>query len=456
MRLSRRVVLVLLAACALACQGDDLTIPTEPPPPPPPGPPPPGTQPQYRIVGDQFWAGSPVHVRMSGPGARPFGAVLSMRAVAVSLERTDDSTLSGTIPPEIEGGLIEPTVGFNNFTSALAPVVVFGRSHEASYATDYASGALFPVPYPPTGSGAVMIASRFGLIRLGLFGNEEYHPSVNALQMTSPGPTADPDIWLFRSALNGQLERWRLSPTPTFLESLPWVGSGAGRTYAELGAGRLLAFEDDHGAVLHREGDSYTPQFEFLLHGFKRVSISPRGDRAAITGNTGLLQWEGTNPVRAIPVFAMPSGMVAFGVLDLNAISVVAFSPSGDTLALAGGFLWHTANELRLVDATTGFRIGGLTPGGAIRGVTYDTQRALLYVATVGGGTLGLTVRVYSTATLAKVGEMRTSCRFGCQRDILLVSGGDNLLHSVELGVEQGGIGVVTYLLPPPDVPAGP
>lgn len=439
-------------AVALAACGESAVAPPIPPPPVAPPPPPPGpiVWPTFRIEGDRFWAGARVDVVMSGTRDRPVRLeMLLLDGARVELIRRNDSTLSGNLPADVRGGLHAPVLLLDGRDTVLDEIGIYGPTWQSGQWFDFSTGALFWVPLRVGGADRVMVPIRQGLVVIAPDGSSAQVLPVAAHRMTAPGATPDPAVWILRPEEHGPLERWRLFPTPQRLATLPMTGEGLGQVYAELGPDVLLSFQDDAGAVLRLQGGAYVPQQQFLLHGFKRVAMSPRGDRVAITGNSGMVDWPGPAPQAGIPVFRVPDGGVAYILSDQVAISSVAFSPDGSELAYTSGREWALGGTVRFRDATTGIVRREITPGGAVRGIGYDRRRPYLYLTTVGGGYQGIAVRVYSTETWREVAVMQTPCVVQCPHELLPLADGFDQLQVVEMSTPRGQFILHAFALPP-------
>ena len=441
---------VSLAVFLAACEGD--LVQTPPPPPPPPAP-----YPTFSVVNEQQWAGSLIDIRMRGNAPRPEIVLMQTdQGTQLQLVLVDDSTLRGELRRNAPGGRHGARLYYDMKFFALDTITVFGPTWQSNMFMDTSEGTLHGIPLP--GSDQLFLVGTTRPMRImHLDGRFISFLPAGAHRLTAPGPTPDPSVWLLRSRPGGPLERWQLSDQASqLLDSLPYTGQGAWQTYAELGPDRLLAIQDGDAKLLQRVGNGYVTTRSLILGGFTRVVMSPRGDRAAVTASHGVLDPNLPSLSTGVPVFRVPEGDVAYLLPETKAVSAAAFSPDGSLLAVAAGEDWENTRFLQIHDAATGALIHKIQPGHVpIRGVAFDPYRPILYVFVrmLGGASSEVhELQAWSTITWNKLGGMAGGCREGCEQEVMIVVGQDEVqaVQSIS-GYQPGVMDVWSFTVPPAD-----
>jgi hypothetical protein len=434
---------IVLLALVTACQDDPNTWPARP-----------AVYPAFRIVESTVWAGSPITLRMHGPGEHPASGTLVLEYnLRVPLTPLGDSAMTGIIPQGAIGGTQDARLELGAFDTLLGPIYVAGIVAQSAQSINLAQGHIYGAPFLP-GSGTFLVGVQDGATAISHIGDWPTLLGVAAHHLTAPGPTPDPDVWLLRSTPNGPLERWRLDNTPVMLGTLPFVGNGPWQTVADLGNNRLLAIDGDGGQILRRAAAGevgvdppYLTERSFQVTGLNRVVISPRGDRAAITASTG---------ASGIPVFRVPDGDVAYPLDADKAATSVDFSPDGALLAVAVGPDHLNAVSIQIRDATTGVIQRQLHGDRRVyRGLAFDPHRPLLYAIAVANKNAGslpvFELEVWSTTNWQLLTRLDGRCILGCTSEVLIVVGPRNDLYTIETSVGTSEELMVThrYLVPP-------
>ncbi len=408
--------------------------------------------------GSAHWAGAPFTVRMRGTGARPLDARLVLsNQVEVSMVYLDDSTLVGDFPPTTRGIVHTPRVTYLGSDTLLAPITIHGPTAHASVWWNFPPGYLHSPAYP-VGSGRLLIAATDWYATYLPW--NEFNGAARATvperpiphQMLAPGPTPDPDTWLFRSTPGGPLERWSLRPAPRLLETLPFTGSGSAQSYAALGSDRLVAFNATAGQVLRRNGNGYVPERTLFLEHVTRTLVSPSGDRVAIVGSRGVVSGPDPNGSNEIPVLRAPEGDPAF-TLEAAVVASAGFSPDGALLALAEGSAVHLIGGTTIRDAVSGTVVRHLASDmGPVRGVAFDPARPIIYQLTLIPGGPDFHLQAWSTDSWALLGRMRGRCHHGCVGEMQIVADSGNTVFTVEQHPTPGGDEMVSYRFSVPRV----
>jgi hypothetical protein len=378
------------------------------------------------------WAGSPVTLHSQAFRNRGAGALLHFGAASTELARVDDTTLSARIPLNASGGSVTPTFELDGYSVPLSTVTVYGNGGVQilplqpatnAYAWSRAGHAVLvagTVTCPAQCQGGLALFDLDARTVLSTLGGLNPWACLR-----DPGPSYLDSVFVV-CGTSDSLEAWRLLPAPARLATNP---SGISWDAIQLGPTQWL---------LASKYQITTPAVTVSTFQPQGVHMSPRHDRATLR-TLGL----GGGPcfctqLAGIPVFAVPSGDVAYLVSQLRASEGVDFSPDGDLLAMVGGVTGYVSDSDRvlLMRASTGEVLADTTLyKRGVFAVAIDPYRPLLYVGLSGGAKP--TVLVLDRTTFRVLGEMQavdaeptgSCCFFGViavnSQDALYVWGGN-------------------------------
>ncbi|HEY3934328.1 MAG TPA: hypothetical protein VGL65_06875 [Gemmatimonadales bacterium] len=368
---SRRSTCVLVLLAAAACN-DPNTLPVTY---------------QYTTTPVAAWAGSAMTVVSAGLAAHTDTGFVELGAFHLPVHWVNDTTVTVTLPDTISGAFA-PMLQLGNWTQALDSVTVYGYADVASYPfqSDWDTYA-----WPRNGPHAMIVTSGdddtlhfvdLDTHQFTSLGGEMTHGGAgNALW--GPGPSYNGSFYL-QGDLPPQHDyaAWALLPLPSQVAgSLVWSIGLADGTQNVMRLGPTTWFASGKaGSYIITAPDSNTTSVDWnsgqsvagIGGNMNGLYLSPRGDRATVSP---------VNSPGGVPVFAMPSGSVAFRVTGFQVnVRDVDFSPDGSLLAMAGdsGGLYHVA----LVDATTGTVLHEANLAGGALSVRIDPARSALFVAT--------------------------------------------------------------------------
>jgi hypothetical protein len=247
------------------------------------------------------------------------------------------------------------------------------------------------------------------------------------------------------------------------LGTLPFLGNGPWQTVAQLGPGRLLAIDGDGGRILRRSGTDelgddtpYLTERRIAFTGLNRVVMSPRGDRAAITAFTAIVDPDLAGATPGIPVFRVPHADVAYQLDADKAATAVDYSPDGALLAVAVGPDHLNAVSIQIRNATTGVIQRNIHGDRRVyRGLAFDPHRSLLYAVAVANKNAGelpaFELEIWSTTDWQLRARFDGRCLLGCTREVLIVIGPLNDVYTVETSSGTSEERMIThrYLVPP-------
>jgi hypothetical protein len=375
------------------------------------------------------WAGSTVLVSAGELRGHSNTAVLRLGTDSVIATRTNDTTFSASLPATM-GGSAQFMFELDGYQVPASSLTVYGYSRVQTL--PLSPGEAYN--WPRAGSGMLLASATVcspncadGLALFDLDAN-----SVTSLGgignwqcLHGPGSSyLDSVVVVCDSASN--VETWRLLPTPSRVASYPGVTSDW--EAIQLGASQWLLGHKQAFATPAASIGTYQPQ---------GVHMSPRHDRAAMR----ILRTTPTpGPVTGVPVFAAPSGDVAYYVTRLGAAEGIDFSADGELLAMAGGVTdWVSdSDRVLLLNASTGAVLHDTTVYQRhVFAVAIDPYRPYLYVGMA--TTDGPTILVLDRDTFSAVAELRppaaassaNCCNFGVitlnAHDALYVYGGNSL-----------------------------
>lgn len=400
------------------------------------------------------WAGSPVSLYSQAFRTRGAGALLHFGSAAIQLSRIDDTTLAATIPTTASAGVVTPTIELDGYTVAFAPLAVYGYSSVSVLPMQINSSAAYAWPKDGRAMllGGTMSCTGFcpgGVV----YGMSLFNLDANTVStfaniggsgcQSGPAPSYADSVFVVCTT-SGQItsaEAWRLFPTPvrvavtSNLTTLPWFAS-------QLGPNEWFILSKYYVT---------TPAVSIRTQQPQSVHFSPRHDR--VTYRTlGLVG--GASPtqdsVGGIPVFAAPSGDIAYVVSQLTNSAAVDFSSDGDLLAIAGSVPTNFRDSTRLLvlQAATGQVLGDIAFGRArVVAAVFDPYRSLIYVAIMRSNRP--TILALARNTLKLVGEMQTPDGFVgncCDGSGTIVLNGQDGLY---LWGGNGSQNVLRFALPP-------
>lgn len=400
-RLAGPALMAAVICVATGCQSHDSTTPPASP---------------FVISPAAAFAGSTVTIHGSDFRALGTGAAaLTIGDTDVTLSRLDDTTMSALVPATA-GGVLTPVLKLNQRQVPLAPITVFGFAEMQTFDTF----PIEPVVWPRTGHAVIMGFAFFTDLEFIDLDTKTItsYPAINCC-LNSPGATYQDSVFVFRSR-DDSLEAWRVLPVPTRIASAAGFCCGSGWEALQLGPDRWLRASKYQISTPTGLTSIVQPQDSYM---------SPRHDRAmfgalAASGGPSL----GT-PLATVPVFAVPSGTVAY-LSPLAAVIGVDFSPDGELLAMVGGSVYIGAiKRIVLLRAATGEILGDTTIDRNVYAVAIDPVRPLLYVSTMTA--MRPTVLVLDRSTFRVLGEMQAPAFAFAQADLgSFIQGGVIALNS--------------------------
>lgn len=193
----------------------------------------------------------------------------------------------------------------------------------------------------------------------------------------SVGVTPDPTVLLVQPWLGGNIEAWRLLPTPRLVRTFPTSNH---RVIAQLSDSIFFRgshhWIDTYALRNGRFERVYTGTYE-ETHG---VVLSPRGDLATI-----VVHGSATGP----PVFSTLTGDTLYHVRDSRGGHGAHFSESGDTLFFLGYERHDESAMLFALDANTGTVLKRLDLPVWVEEMLADPETGMLYLIHVEGDVTG-------------------------------------------------------------------
>lgn len=375
----------------------------------------------FTVTPAEPWAGGAVTV--TGPSFRDGGdgAVLRLGTVSVSLERVDDTSMTAVLPPTL-GGSFQPQLEVAGQVVELDPITIAGYAETFEVQPQLLWDVLV---WPRDGRANVMGVSLEGLtlIQLDTRSVTTFDSLLDWNLLRGPGVTYQDNVFLLRPRNSAALESWTLLPTPRRLAVHADIFSN--RQVMRLGPNAWFV-SSAHQFSTYTRADSAQPyqETDTRAEETEGVHMSPRGDRATIQVDRA---WSG------LPVYAVPSGDVAYVVTQMQVVEGVAFSRDGALLALVGGIdgILRAPSRVLLLDAGSGDVLADTTIAEAVFAVAIDPTRPLLYV---GLSVMDTTTRVAHPAVLVlhqnslqpvgrlEVPSTETDCTWGCYKGVIALS----------------------------------
>lgn len=374
--LAGTTLIAALVGVAAACQSHDTTVPVI----------------QFVVSPSTAFAGSTVLIRGTDFRTRGTGAIVTVSDSDVPLIRIDDTTMSARLPVSA-AGVLTPVLTLDGDRIPLTAITVFGFADMQAFNQQPYEASV----WPRTGHAVVMGLSvdLRNLLLFDLDAKSVTRDSAIHIGPHRPGPSYQDSVFLLRSA-GDTLEAWRLLPVPSRVAAYPGVGNGMDWEAMQLGPNQWLT---------SNKYDISTPAGGVAIVQPQGVYISPRHDRATVSALDASGGPSLGTPLAAIPVFAVPSGAVAY-LSPLKAVMGVDFSPDGELLAMVGGSLYISSiKRVVLLRASTGEVLGDTTIDRNVYAVALDPVRPLLYVGTVTANRP--TLLVLDRSTFRVLGEMQ-------------------------------------------------
>lgn len=395
----------------------------------------------FAITPAEPWAGAAVTV--SGPYFRDGGdgAVLRLGTVPISLTRVDDTSMTAVLPTTISG-TFDPQLEVDGQVIGLDRITIVGYAETFEMQPQLG----WDLVVWELGGGANVMGASPGrgltLMRLDYRTVTTWDSLLDPELLRGPGVTYQDNVFLLRPWNSTALESWTLLPTPRRVAVHPGIPS-----YRQvMGLGPNAWFVSSHHEFsTYIRADSVQPyqQTSTRAEETEGVHMSPRGDRATIQVDRAFL---------GVPVFAVPSGDVAYVVTQLQTVEGVAFSRDGALLALVGGVdgVLRAPSRVLLLDAGSGTVLADTTIAESVFAVAIDPIRPLLYV---GLSSMDTTTQVAHPAilvldrnSLQPVGRLdvpstEPDCRWGCYKGVIAISDLGNLY--IAWGFNSGGVTVV-------------
>lgn len=367
----------MIAAILGACNSRDAVTP-----------PPPASS--FLITPSAAFAGSTVRIHGADFRSSLSGGAITIGDTDVTLTRVDDTTMSAEVPTTA-GGVLTPVLKLDQRQVQLAPFTVFGFAETQTY-DQYPWGA---VAWPRTGH-AVIMGLAFGtdldFIDLDAKTITSY-PAMSGSLRGGPGATYQDSVFVF--SRDGTPETWRVLPVPTRIAAYPGIDCGCWEAM-QMGPDQWLTASKYTLSTPITKLSIVEPQANYL---------SPRHDRAIIAGLDAYGGPTVGTDVPTVPVFAVPSGDVAYQS-PLEAVRGVDFSPDGELLVMVGGNTYQgPLRRIVLLQASTGEILADTTIDRVVYSVAIDPARPLLYVGIMTA--MRPTVLVLDRSTFRVLGEMQ-------------------------------------------------
>lgn len=426
--------LLLLAAALGACYPDPVRVPFDPP--------------AFRIADSAYWAGTTITVLSE---IRTYGtATLRIASREVQMVRVNDTTLTGQLPTDVWGIELAPILEYQRWEVELPPVRFYGPTWQSYNPTVLLPSSDGLATWRPNHQTLVLYPTAEGLAVNHAASSGWFLWGLTSHGLSAPGPTYDPDAWIFRRHSIAPLERWNLYPpySMRLIDTVPDIGRPTVDTYALLSRDAAVAFVGDSGWLVRRNGTGgLDTSATFRLEGRKRVVFSPGGDRALLVSGAGEIR--SPSPIGGLPMFNLPDGGIAWITTELRTITAAAFTLTGDTVVVAGNRFGGTdARTLYFLSADDGTVLGSMELGDPIRAIVVDRDRPYVHVLTRTDAPRH-EVRVFHTDGFSLVGHMSGRCLLECPSGLTMIA--DRVEGVVVIEQAPGVEGIVSwaYSLPP-------
>lgn len=400
------LALIALILGATACTESPPLAGSQPPPP------------VVRLATPAVWPGGPIVMHLTRFPESPVEAGVRLWSVTYPMHQVDDTTWVAVVPPTIRPGWVDATVMAADTAWDAGIVRIAGAADRRVHPT----GAPFSqlVPYSIGENAKLMVPTDSDLVFLDLeTGSAITDPRLRSTAAGGPAPTNDPLVWILQPDRGGPLERWRIWPVLDRLDTLPRFGIDRFSAYALFDFEVIAGIPDDRGWVRElRHDGSHRDLFGLVADGPVKIRISPDGSLATMVGSRVTV--EGSSGTGA-PLFHLDLRDVTHPLPDMPWLADAAFATYGDFLAVTGPDAAGHATRLRVIGRYGPAAALDTTYAAPIRGIAFDPDWTMLYVAT-GSDSTTLDLVVYQwTGSYTRIGDMRMACEPTCGDRMLVV-----------------------------------
>lgn len=409
MRYQLPIALLLLAACEAE------------------GPVTPPLVPSYTLPA-RAWAGGQLLIRSDSFSATTAMPTVRIGTVDVLVQRQGDTAFVAAVPDSMAGARPVQLIWPARSVTA-GSVVVDGVVAQTTIPFTY-PGISNPGTVVGIGGTARAIAlsganKEAMLIDLDAGTVSPIGARMGGSSTWEPGPTADPEVFLFPTATRNQVERWRVAPSPQRLETFSVFLPSYMPSFAEYAPGEVLAQSGSapqwatHSPERFFVPPTVTPRAE----GNDRITLSPRGDRLISNGSGLRVEDGGTTVGVGAAVVGLPQRQVMFRIPGLRESLYQAFSRDGSELALLGA-QDGVGRVLVVVDATDGaVRHTRLMADSLGWAVAYDPVRPLVYLLVAPSGARNrAALLVLDRVGWRQVGRIAIDCSTKCSEAVIVPS----------------------------------
>lgn len=399
------------------------------------------------------WAGGQLVIRSDSFTATTAMPTVRIGTVDVLVQRQGDTAFVAAVPDSMAGArTVQLTWPARSVTAGSVVIdgVVAHTTIPFAYGT--LSNVGTPVGIGGTARALVIGASNkaVALVDLDAGSVNFFGARMGPGNTWEPGATADPEVFLFTTATQNVVERWKVTPPDQKLETLTmFLPDQSMPAFVEYRPGALYAQNGKypwwrlHSPYVF----SLPPTLEVVAEGNDRITLSPRGDRLVANGS-GLTVGPGFFGVRTIGagVVALPSREVVFQVAGLRESYSQAFSRDGDELALTGKRDGEP-QSLIVLDANDGrVKHTRFLADSFSRAIAYDPVRPYIYVMMAPrSDQTTASFQVVERSTWKVLSTIALDCSHKCLETIILPSSqnavyvmarGDNTtIHSLKVSL---------------------
>lgn len=434
MRYQIPILLLLLAACQAE------------------GPVTPPLLPSYTLPA-RAWAGGQLVIRSDSFSATTAMPTVRIGTVEVLVQRQGDTAFVASVPDSMAGPRpVQLTWPARSVTAG--SVVIDGVVAETSIPFAYST---FSNVGTAVGLGGAARALVIGATNKSVALVDLEAGSVNffGAQMMGgtwePGPTADPEVFLFTTATQNLVERWKVTPPDQKIETITIARPSNMPSFAEYRPGEVIAQSGRFpNWITHSPARFALPPSSMVLaEGNDRITLSPRGDRLIANGSGLSVEDTGVNVGTGAAVVALPSREVVFRIPGMADSDLHAFSRDGSELALLGQ-RGAEGRVLLVVDSDNGtVRHTRVMADSSAWAVAFDPVRPLLYLLVAPrSGQAHAAVLVIERSGWKQVGRIAVNCDGGCFPEAILLPSSQNAVYVMGRG-DYTKIHSVKVSLPP-------
>ncbi len=439
MRLRLPILLLLLAACESE------------------GPVTPPLAPSYTLPA-RAWAGGQLVIRSDSFSAVTAVPTVRIGTVDVTVQRQGDTAFVAAVPDSMAGArTVQLTWPARSVTAG--SVVIDGVVAQTTIPFTY-PGISNPGTAVGVGGTARVLAlsganKEAALIDLDAGSVTLLGPRMGPTGTWEPGPTTDPNVFLFTTSTSNQLERWRILPTTQKLETFAAQLPSQLPSLAEFRPGQMLAYSGSipNWVTYSPAQPALPPNVYLKSEGNDRIALSPRGDRLVVNGNNVVDALDGVGdgtPLTAtVAAIALPGRTVAFLIPGIRSSYNQAFSANGDELAvIASAVAPATGGRLAVVDADNGaVRHVRVLGDSSVTALAYDPTRPLLYLLLTRPNAPKQLV-ILERTMWKEVGRVTIECQSSCA-EALVVPSSQQAVFVLERVLQNGPIRSTKVSLPP-------